>query len=203
MDVRRRINHRKKIDFNYDEKKEKRKNEVNTSLVHYPDYPQREGGTNYPLPDYLSWELKILESRLFGQIDEFLPMSRYEILTQSQYGILGGGVVNNFKELQMTEEICKNRITKENSREFVTSHPFNILVDVGYRIHLEGLRLITGKSLTDILYLGEISVQNDLCDSGDMGFYRSVCDRIYERLHENFDFDITTLTMKDLEPSRI
>ncbi len=79
-------------------KRKNRKNEVNKSLVHYPDYPQREGVSNYPLPAYLSWELKVLESRMFNEIDEFFPMSRYEILTQTQYSILGGGVVNNFKE---------------------------------------------------------------------------------------------------------
>lgn len=200
MDVRSRIDHRKKINFNYDEKKEKWKNEVNKSLVHYPDYPQREGGSNYPLPAYLSWELKLLESRMFDQIDEFFPMSRYEILTQTQYSILGGGVVNNFKELKMTEEIWKNRFTNENSSDFITSHPFNIMVDINYRLHLEGLRLITGKSLMDLLYLGEISVQNDLfVNSVDKEFYFRVCGKISERLHENFDLDITTLTLKNLE----
>jgi hypothetical protein len=200
MDVRRRIDHRKKINFNYDEKKEKWKNEVNKSLVHYPDYPQREGGSNYPLPACLSWELKLLESRMFDQIDEFFPMSRYEILTQTQYVILMGGVVNNFKELKMTEEIWKNRFTNENSSDFITSHPFNILVDVCYRIHLEGLRLITGKTLMEILYLGESSVQNDLFDdSVDKELYCSVCNKISERLHENFELDITTLTLRDLQ----
>jgi hypothetical protein len=199
MDVRNRIDHRKKIIFNYDEKREKWKSEVNTSLVHYPDYPQREEVPNFPLPAHLSWELKILESRLFGQIDEFFPIARYEILTQSQYSILGGGVVNNFKELQMTEEIWKNRFTEQNCSELISKHPFNILVAINYRIHLECLRLITGKSLMDLLYLGEVSVQNDLYDTGDMEFYRSVCDKIYERVHENFELDITTLTLKDLE----
>ena len=202
MDVRKRIDHRKKIIFNYDEKKDKWKNEVNNSLVHYPDYPQRERGSNYPLPANLSWELKILESRMFGQIDEFFPMSRYEILTQTQYAILGGGVVNNLKELLMTEEIWKNGFTndKVDNSDFFTSHPFNILVDVCYRIHLEGLRLITGKTLMEILYLGEISVQNDLFDdSVDKELYCSVCNKISERLHENFELDITTLTLRDLE----
>ena len=202
MDVRRRIDHQKKVSFNYNEKKEKLKNEVNNSLVHYPDYPQREGGTNYPLPSNLSYELKLLESRHFGQIDEFLPMSRYEILTQTQYGLLGGGVVNNFKELQMTEEIWKNGFTndKVDNSDFFASHPFNILVDICYRIHLEGLRLITGKTLMEILYLGEISVHNDLMDdSVDREFYFSVCNKISERLHGNFELDITTLTLKDLE----
>jgi hypothetical protein len=202
MDVRRRIDHRKKIIVNYDEKKEKWKKEVNNSMVHYPDYPQREGGLNYPLPAHLSYQLKILESRMFGQIDEFFLMSRYEILTQSQYSILGGGVVNNYKELQMTEEIWKNGFSndKVDNIDFFTSHPFNILVDVCYRIHLEGLRLITGKSLMEILYLGEISVQNDLFDNiVDKEFYFGVCNKISEKLHENFELDITTLTLKDLE----
>jgi len=203
MDVRRRIDHRKKIDFNYDEKKEKWKNEVNKSLVHYPDYPQREGGSNYPLPAHLSLELKILETRMFGQIDEFFPMSRYEILTQTQYCILGGGVINNFKELQMTEENWENGFfmnEKLDNTEFLTAHPFNILVDVCYRIHLEGLRLITGKSLMEILYLGEVSVQNDLFDdSVDKELYLSVCNKISERIQENPELDITTLTLKDLE----
>lgn len=200
MDVRRRIDHRKKINFNYDEKKEKWKNIVNTNLIHYPDYPQRERGTNYPLPDYLSLELKLLESRMFDQIDEFFPMSRYEILTQTQYSILGGGVVNNFTELQMTEDIWNNRFSKENSSELLTSHPFNIIVDINYRIHLEGIRLITGKSLMDILYLGEISVQNDLFDNSvDKEFYFRVCDKISDRLQDNFDLDLTTLTLKNLE----
>jgi hypothetical protein len=201
MDVRRRIDHRKKIIVNYDEKKEKWKKHVNSNLVHYRDYPQREGGMNYPLPFNLSYELKLLESRMFGQIDEFFPMSRYEILTQTQYCLLGGGVVNNFKELQMTEEIWKNGFTndKVDNSDFFTSHPFNILVDVCYRIHLEGLRLITGKSLMELLYLGEVSVQNELYDTGDMEFYRSACNKIFERIQENPELDITTLTLKDLE----
>jgi len=201
MDIRRRMDHQKEIIINYDEKKEKWKKHVNSNLVHYRDYPQLEGGLNYPLPDNLSWELKILESRMFDQIDEFFPMTRYEILTQTQYGILGGGVVNNFKELQITEEIWKNGFTndKVDNSALFTSHPFNILVDISYRIHLEGLRLITGKSLREILYLGEISVQNELYDTGDMELYRSACNKIFERLQENPDLDITTLTLKDLE----
>ncbi len=73
------------------------------------------------------------------------------------------------------------------------------MVDVCYRIHLEGLRLITGRSLMDILYLGEINVQNDIFDNSvDKELYKGVCNKISEKLLENIEFDITTLTLKDL-----
>ncbi len=51
----------------------------------------------------------------------------------------------------------------------------------------------------EILYLGEISVQNELYDTGDMELYLSACNKIFERLQENPDLDITTLTLRDLE----
>jgi len=201
MDFRKRKGNRKimKIENPAFSQKELRKNQTN-KIVKYPDYPQREGIPNLPLPDNISWELKILEARFFDQIDEFYPMAKLEILTQTQYCILGGGVVNNFKELQMTEEIWNNG---KSFTDFISSgeagKSFKILVAANYRIHLEALRLITGKSLMDILYLGEISVQNELIDAGEKEFYLGVCKRITDMFYENPDLDITKLSFKDLD----
>ncbi len=51
----------------------------------------------------------------------------------------------------------------------------------------------------DILYLGEINVQNDIFDNSvDKELYKGVCNKISEKLLENIEFDITTLTLKDL-----
>jgi hypothetical protein len=210
MDYRRKMDYRKEMEKGKRIKiknpafspKELRKKQAN-EIIKYPDYPQREGIPNLPLPDNISWELKILEARFFDQIDEFYPMAKLEILTQTQYCLLAGGVVNNFKELQLTEEIWNNG---KSFADFISSgeagKSFKILVAVNYRIHIEALRLITGKSLMDILYLGEISVQNELFDAGEKEFYLGVCKRILDMLSENPDLDLTKLSFKDLDAWR-
>lgn len=199
MDYRRRMEFIKQVKKESNGPKEKLKKMTNEN-VKYPDYPQREDIPNFPLPTDVSFVLKNLESRFFNQIDEFYSVSRYEILTQTQYGLLGGGVINNMEKLQMTGEIWDN--IKSFSDQIITTgkirSSFNILVALNYRIHLETLRLITGKSLMDILYLGEINVQNDISDSNDMDFYNSVGSKIYEMLCSNHDLDLTTLSLKDI-----
>ena len=137
---------------------EKRKREFNEK-GYVMGYPQVEGVPNLPLPENLSHSLKMLESRFYLQIDEFVPTSSMEILTKTQYLILVGGVKNNMTQLQMNEKIWNNHI--QLSDQVSTTHSFIICVSFNYRIHLEGLRLMTGKSLMDILYLGEINIQNE------------------------------------------
>ena len=57
--------------------------------------------------------------------------------------------------------------------------------------------MITGKSLMDILYFGEINVQNEF-DAGDNEFYKSVC-RIVNDMLLTDNLDITKLTLKDID----
>jgi len=206
IDCRRKMDYRKKMENRKLMKiknpafspKELRKNQTNR-MVKYPAYPQREGIPNLPLPVNISWELKALEARFFDQIDEFYPKAKIEELTQTQYSILAGGVKSNMVKLKMTEEIWNNG---KSFAEFIatgdTVHTFMLLVAGNYRIHLEALRMITGKSLMDILYMGEICVHNEF-DEVDNEFYKSVCSKIHDMLLADHNLDITRLTMKDLE----
>jgi hypothetical protein len=209
MDYRRKMDYRKemgkgkimKIKNPAFSPKELRKKQAN-EIIKYPDYPQRGDMPNLPLPANISWELKDLEARLFEQVDEFYPMAKIEELTQSQYVILASGVKSNMVKLQLTEEIWND---SKSFAEFLasgdTGHTFMLLVAADYRIHLEVLRLITGKSLMDILYHGEIRVTNEF-DEADKQFYKDVCKRIYECLNENHDLDLTSLTLANLEARR-
>jgi hypothetical protein len=210
MDYRRRMDYRKKIENGKIMQiknpafspKELRKNQTN-KMVKYPNFPQREGIPNLPLPVNISWELKNLEARFFDQIDEFIPMAKIEELTQTQYAILASGVKSNMVKLQMTEEIWNNH---KSLAEFITTGEagitFRLHVASNYRIHLEALRIITGMSLMDILYKGEICLQNELFDAGEKEFYLGVCKRITDMLSENPDLDITQLSLKDLDAWR-
>ena len=210
MDYRRKMDYQKKVEkgkilkiknpaFN---PKELGKNQTN-KIVNYPDYPQREGIPNLPLPVNISWELKTLEARFFDQIDEFCPMAEIEELTQTQYGILAGGVKNNMVKLQMTEEILENsRSLAESIAAGDMGITVKILVAANYRIHLEALRILSGMSLMDILYKGEICVQNEIFDAGEKEFYYGICRRITDMLYENPDLDITKLSFKDLDDWR-
>lgn len=210
MDYRRQMDYRKKMEnqkmlkirnpaFN---PKELRKIQTNKA-VSYPDYPQREDIPNLPLPANISWVLKDLESRFFDQIDEFYPMAEIEELTQTQYGILAGGVKRNMVKLQMTEAIWSN---SKSLAEFIAAgkigHTSKLLVAYNYRIHLEALRILSGMSLMDILYKGEICVQNEIFDAGEKDFYMGICKRLTDMLEENPDLDITTLSYKDLDAWR-
>jgi hypothetical protein len=198
MDYRRKLNNQKKINNPHLTQNELRKRQYNES-VWVKDYPQREDVPNLPLPVDVSISLKLLEARMFNQIDEFFPMSSREILTKVQYTILCGGVKNNMTQLQMNEEIWNN--LKSYSEQFAAGkygQTFNLGVAINYRIHLEALRMITGKSLMDILHEGEIYLQNEF-DEVDNEFYRSVCRKIEDLLWEDHYLDITRLTLKDLD----
>jgi hypothetical protein len=172
---------------------ELRKRQYNES-VWVKDYPQSEGVPNIGLPVDLSIALKVLEAGMFNQVDEFVQMSSMEILTKMQYMILAEGVKNNMTQLQMNEVIWNNLKSLADGN---TSQTFTLYVAVNYRIHLEALRMITGKSLMDILYFGEINVQNEF-DAGDNEFYKSVC-RIVNDMLLTDNLDITKLTLKDID----
>ena len=127
-------------------------------------------------------------------------MAKIEELTQTQYVLLAGGVKSNMVKLKMTEEIWNNG---KSFAEFIatgdTGHSFMLLVAFNYRVHLEALRILSGLSLMDILYEGEINVQNELFDAGEKEFYMGICNRIMDMLCENPDLDITKLSFKDLD----
>jgi hypothetical protein len=198
LDYRKRIDNRKKMKNPPLTQNELRKRQYNES-VWVKDYPQREGVPNIGLPVDLSIALKMLEARIFNQVDEFFPMSSMEILTKMQYMLLAGGVRNNMTQLQMNEGIWNN--LKNFADHFAagnTNQTFTLCVAVNYRIHLEALRIIAGKSLMDSLYVGEISMQNEF-DAGDDEFYKSVCRIVNDMLLADHNLDLTKLTLKDIE----
>jgi hypothetical protein len=50
----------------------------------------------------------------------------------------------------------------------------------------------------DILYHGEIKVQNEFAES-DFELYLSSCDKIWSMVQENPDMDISQLTLEDIQ----
>lgn len=152
-----------------------------------------------PFPIDLSISVRFLEERLKKNFDDFFPVAQLEKMDILKYQILAGGIKNNMKNFEMDENIWNNL---KNLSGFVASGnsnmTYNIVADFDYRIHVEGLRLVTVYPLMDILYKGEICVSNEF-DKTDHEFHFSICKKIWDLYQKNPKLDLTALTLKDLK----
>lgn len=152
-----------------------------------------------PLPMDVSWALRSIEANLFGYDDNFIDLSKIESMSKFMYDVFAGGVKNNMAKLKLTQKIWKN--IKKHSPETAMSNygsEYFLLADYRFRIHLEALRLLSGKSLMDILYQGEINVQNEFTES-DFQLYLKVCDQIWSMIEQDQSLDLTQLTLEDIQ----
>ena len=152
-----------------------------------------------PLPFDLSMAIKSCEIGWIGINDKSIKMAYVEQMDQFKFQILGGGVKNNTIQFQVND---KSWDKIKSLAALVASgnagFTYTILTDFRYRIHLEALRMITGNSLMDILYQGEINVHNDFNEE-DINSYQDVCNKIWLRIEKNPNLDISHLTLKDLQ----
>ena len=152
-----------------------------------------------PLPGDVSWALRSLEVNLMGCDDNYIDSSKIATMHEFQYQVFSGGVKNNMPQLKLTQKKW-NKIKKESVKMASWEDgSANILYTVyHFRVHLEALRLISEKSLIDILYLGEINVQNEL-DKADHELYHNTCDKIWSMIEKEPDLDLSQLTLRDLQ----
>lgn len=152
-----------------------------------------------PLPVDLSIAIKSCEIGWIGINGKSIKMAYVELMDQFKFQILGGGVKNNTIQFQVND---KNWIDIKNFSSSVASgnagFTYTILTDFRYRIHLEALRMITGHSLMDILYQGEINVQNDFSET-EIKSYLKVLEKIWAKIEKDHQLDITKLELKDLD----
>jgi hypothetical protein len=151
-----------------------------------------------PLPSDISWALNLAQGGYLGQVDKFIKLPEKENMTEFMYEIFAGGIKSNMSILKITKKEWINIIGLSSS--LATGEmgvKYNIYTDYRFRIHLEALRLMTGKSLMDLLYHGEINIQNEF-DETDNEMYLNVCDKIWSVVEKKPDLDLSQLTLKDL-----
>jgi hypothetical protein len=151
-----------------------------------------------PLPIDLSMAIKSCEIGWIGINDKSIKMASVELIDQFKFQILGGGVKNNTIQFQVNDKSWdKIKRLAALAASGNAGFTYTILTDLRYRIHLEALRMITGYSLMDILYHGEINVHNEL-NEADNKLYLTVCNKIWTKLNRDPQSDITKLALKDL-----
>jgi hypothetical protein len=151
-----------------------------------------------PLPSDISWALNLAQGGYLGQVDKFIKLPEKENMTEFMYEIFAGGIKSNMSILKITKKEWINIIGLSSS--LATGEmgvKYNIYTDYRFRIHLEALRLMTGKSLMDLLYHGEINIQNEF-DETDNEMYLYVFDKIWSVVEKKPDLDLSQLTLKDL-----
>jgi hypothetical protein len=138
-----------------------------------------------PLPVNVSLAIKAIE----------LSVVNTEIMNEVTHSIIDRGAANHldFENWNKLQEI---------SNHFAAEQDFRILCAAPYRILLESVRLITGQSLLDILYLGATNVMKNELSLEDIKFCYVLCDAILDKVIANPGLDISTLTLADLEARR-
>ncbi len=152
-----------------------------------------------PLPMDVSWALRSLEVNLMGCDDNYIDLSKIEAMSKLMYEVFAGGVKNNMTNFKLTHKLWKNikKCSPETAVRNEGSEYF-LLTDFRFRIHLEALRLLSGKSLMDVLYQGEVNVQNEF-NKSDFELYLNVCNQIWSIVEKEPDLDLSQLTIENIQ----
>lgn len=153
----------------------------------------------YPLPVEVAWALREIDVKLSGYEDNYIDSANLNKMSDFQYQIFAGGIKHNMSQLKLTQNDWDGiieRSTKMASGE--AGAGINLFTHYRFRVHLEALRLLRGKSLMEILYLGEINVQNEFSET-DIDLYNNTCEQIWSMVEQNPDMDISQITLGDIE----
>ncbi len=153
----------------------------------------------YPLPMEVAWALREIEVNHRGCVDNYIDSANLHPMSQFQYQVFSEGVKNNMSKLKLTKsdwDGILERSTKMASGE--AGAAINLFTHYRFRVHLETLRLLRGKSLMEILYLGEINVQNEFSEAEEE-LYVETCEQIWSMVEQNPDMDISQITPGDID----
>lgn len=153
----------------------------------------------YPLPVEVAWALREIEVIHTGCVDNYIDSANLNPMSRFQHQVFSEGVKNSMSMLKLTQNDWDGiieRSTKMASGE--AGAGINLFTHYRFRVHLEALRLLRGKSLMEILYLGEINVQNEFSET-DIDLYNNTCEQIWSMVEQNPDMDISQITLGDIE----
>lgn len=168
-----------------------------TTQENEPD--TENSGPYFPLPVDVAWALREIDVKLSGYEDNYIDSANLNKMSDFQYQIFAGGIKHNMSQLKLTQNDwagIKERSTKMASGGAGTA--ITLFTHYHFRVHLEALRLLRGKSLMEILYLGEINVQNEFCEAEEE-LYVETCEQIWSMVEQNPDMDISQITLGDIE----
>jgi len=164
------------------------------------EFKEDKNAMRLPLPADVSWALNSIQVSYFDMADKFIRLPDKFIMTELMYQIFAGGVKNNMPQFRLTKKIWENikglSATVASGKEDIK---FTVYADYRFRIHLEALRLITRKSLMEILFHGEISVQNEL-ETDQL--YRSTCEKIWSMVEKDPSMDLSQLTLEGIQKGK-
>lgn len=153
----------------------------------------------YPLPVEVAWALREIEVIHIGCVDNYIDSANPNPMSRFQHQVFSEGVKNSMSKLKLTQSDWDGiieRSTKMASGE--AGAAINLFTHYRFRVHLEALRLLRGKSLMEILYLGEINVKNEFSEAEEE-LYVEICEQIWSMVQENPDMDISQLTLENLQ----